>query len=124
MLNASLHVFSKGFEKIVIIGSDCFELTEALINKSFTDMEQNDVIIGPAKDGGYYLLGMKKLYPYLFFDKSWSSEKLLKETIKETEEHGLSVSLLPPLNDLDVLADLPDSLRTEFKAAFITRNAS
>jgi rSAM/selenodomain-associated transferase 1 len=66
MQQAFENVFSIGYEKVVIIGSDCYELTSVIINTAFDVLDQHDLVIGPAHDEGYYLLGMKKLHPLLF----------------------------------------------------------
>ena len=80
MKNAFELLFQKGYKEIVIIGSDCYELTEEIIMNAFGELKQKDVVIGPAKDGGYYLLGMNIFIPELFTGKSWSTNKVLQET--------------------------------------------
>ena len=69
-------------------------------------MKDNDLVIGPAKDGGYYLLGMKTFYPALFENIEWSSDKVLKQTLAIAEQLNLSVFLLPELADIDNEEDL------------------
>jgi uncharacterized protein len=93
----------------VIIGSDCSELTSEIIKMAFKKLEDLDVVIGPAKDGGYYLLGLKKAYPQLFQNKSWSSDSVLSETLKTLKDLDLTFSLLPLLADIDTLQELKDS---------------
>ena len=95
------HISTPNSTKVVIIGSDCAELTEELIEQAFEELDSHDVVFGPANDGGYYLLGMKKLLPYLFEDKPWSQPTLLQETIKSIEEHGDTYFKLAMLSDLD-----------------------
>jgi len=63
------------------------------------------VVIGPATDGGYYLLGMKKVYPYLFQNMKWSTDKILQQTIDLCNIHQLSYFLLPELSDIDEKKD-------------------
>ena len=106
MLNAFVTTFHLGYKKAVIIGSDCVELTREIIENAFYLLETNDVVIGPAKDGGYYLLGMNQLYPEIFKEKSWSAPKLLNETIRTIKEKGLNYQQLQVLNDIDELKDL------------------
>lgn len=95
--------------RAVIIGSDCPSLSIDHINQAFKALENKDVVIGPSKDGGYYLLGMKHVQTCLFDDKSWSTEALMQETISSMETHGLSYTLLDTLNDIDTIEDLRQS---------------
>lgn len=97
------------YNKVVIIGSDCYDLTPKIINEAFQKLEGHDVVVGPAKDGGYYLLGMKEYLPQLFQDKEYSTANVLNELLKETEELQLSVHQLPTLSDVDTLEDLKAS---------------
>ena len=95
------------YNKVVIIGSDCFELTSELISEAFEQLNKSDVAIGPAKDGGYYLLGMKKCISELFLNKKWSSSNVYSSTIKNLQDMGLSFYELPILSDVDTQGDLP-----------------
>lgn len=95
--------------KAVIIGSDCNELTTALIEKAFHELENHDVVLGPAKDGGYYLLGMKQSNPDLFYNINWSTDKVLQQTIEKLNAQGKRCILLQELNDIDTLQDLNES---------------
>lgn len=103
---ASHSIFTKGFEKVICIGSDCADLTSEIIKEAFSKLNTKDIVLGPAKDGGYYLIGMKKPSKYLFDGKTWSSSILLEETLKSIEENKNSVSLLPELSDIDTIEDL------------------
>ena len=106
MKNAFISSFTVGYEKIVIIGTDCFELEEKHILKAFEELKKVDVVIGPAKDGGYYLLGMKKMYESIFENVDWSTDRVLKQTLSICGKLNLSVFLLPELNDIDDEEDL------------------
>ncbi|MEO8820732.1 MAG: DUF2064 domain-containing protein, partial [Ginsengibacter sp.] len=86
---------------IIIIGSDCYELTTDILNEAFHQLEKNDVVIGPAKDGGYYLLGMKKMNNFIFSNKKWSTETVYTETVLQLAENNLSFFVLPTLTDVD-----------------------
>lgn len=101
MNHACATVFSEGFERAVVIGSDCADLTTPILAKAFKELERNDVVIGPSEDGGYYLIGMSALYRTLFRDKPWSTPRLLRQTMDSVEREGLACSLLEPLNDVD-----------------------
>lgn len=109
MLNAFKHSFDKDFEKVVIIGTDCFELKPDHIEEAFDQLDENDVVIGPATDGGYYLIGMNKLYPKLFHDKKYSHDNVLKDVLTEIGQMEAKFHLLPELNDIDTFQDLKDS---------------
>ena len=101
MSNAFECLFEKEFTKIVIIGSDCFELDEKMIAAAFLKLNEYDIVIGPATDGGYYLLGMQSPFKNLFENITWSTDSVLRETIKKIEQHKLSFFLMPLLNDVD-----------------------
>ena len=108
MENAFKNIFDEHYENIIIIGSDCFELTSEIISLSFSLLEKNDVVIGPAKDGGYYLLGMKKMYPTIFENIPWSTSEVFNQTIQKIQLLNLNYELLPVLSDVDTVHDLPD----------------
>lgn len=105
MENAFKTLFKEGYEKIIIIGSDCFELDESLINKAFEQLGKNDVVIGPANDGGYYLLGMREFYSFLFLNKKWSTDEVFSDTLKDIEANNLSYFQLSMLTDVDTEED-------------------
>jgi uncharacterized protein len=107
MLHALEHVFALGYNKVCIIGSDCYELNTATITKAFTGLETQDVVIGPATDGGYYLLGMHTPYAALFNNILWSTDTVLQHTLNHIHTLQLSYSLLEPLTDVDELATVP-----------------
>ena len=104
MLNAFQDVFNLNFSKVVIIGSDLLDLNATVISEAFQHLEKNDAIIGPAKDGGYYLLGLKKLYPKIFKDKKWGTETVREETLSDLINN--SVYMLEELNDIDTFDDM------------------
>lgn len=108
MLNA-FNIALTQHKLAVIIGSDCSELTSEIINMALKKLEDLDVVIGPAKDGGYYLLGLKKAYPQLFQNKTWSSDSVLSETLSTLKDLDLTFSLLPLLADIDTLQELKGS---------------
>ncbi len=94
------------YHKVVIIGSDCYDLDSERLNHAFEALEENDVVIGPAFDGGYYLIGMKQLHPELFRNKTWSTQSVLPDTIQSIVQLGKKYTLLPALRDIDHLSDL------------------
>lgn len=97
------------YQKVVIIGSDCYELTTKIMNEAFTRLEEHDVVVGPAKDGGYYLLGMKEYLPQLFEGKTFSTSRVLQELLESVADLELSVYQLPALSDIDTMEDLKAS---------------
>ncbi|MDZ7720104.1 MAG: TIGR04282 family arsenosugar biosynthesis glycosyltransferase [Balneolaceae bacterium] len=109
MLNAFQQGFEDGFKKIVIIGSDCPGITPQIIEGAFTGLDQKEVVIGPSKDGGYYLLGMSELVPGIFNDISWSTEQVLSETKTVLKKADKDYRLLSTLNDIDTEEDLRKS---------------
>ena len=104
MRNAFQNAFESGYEKVVLIGSDLYDLTSAHIEQAFQQLNSNDLIIGPAEDGGYYLLGMKTLQPKIFDNKKWGSSSVLNDTLADIEK--LNVHLLETRNDIDTFDDL------------------
>ena len=100
--------FKQGFENnytsIVIIGSDLPDLSQKVIEEAFFDLKNYDVVLGPAKDGGYYLLGMKSLHSKVFNNKQWGTGTVLKSTL--TDLKNKNVKLLEILNDIDIYDDL------------------
>ena len=96
--------FNKGYKKVLIIGSDLFDLTSSLITSAFEALETYDISIGPSLDGGYYLLGMKKLQPEVFKNKKWGTDSVLENTLQDLKKQ--KIKLLKALNDIDTLEDL------------------
>lgn len=108
MMHAFEILFKRGYNQCIIIGSDCPDLQKEIVENAFQYLlNNNDVVIGPAEDGGYYLLGMKKLIPALFINKEWSTEKVFKNTIADIENLNLTYRILPVLNDVDEEKNIP-----------------
>ncbi len=107
MLNAFDNAFKNNYQKVVIVGSDLFDLQSKHIEKTFKNLDNHNVVIGPAKDGGYYLLGMKKLYSHVFKNKVWGTETVRKNTMQDLQNE--SVFLLEELNDIDKYDDMKDN---------------
>lgn len=89
----------------IIIGSDCPQLNSSIIDKAFDKLEKQDVVIGPTYDGGYYLIGMKKIHKELFLDMTWSTSEVCDETKNRVSESNLSYSLMTVLSDIDYKED-------------------
>lgn len=99
--------FEDGAGKALVIGADIPEIDADLLIEAFQRLEGVDLVVGPAADGGYYLLGMKKLHLRLFENIPWSTEVVYAITIAKAEEMGLSVFNLRTLRDVDLPEDLP-----------------
>lgn len=106
MMNAFATGFSNGYQKVVIIGSDCPGITPALIEQAYAALDESEVVFGPAEDGGYYLLGMRQLYLDLFQHKKWSTENVLLDSIIDLQKRNISYATLEMLSDVDHEADL------------------
>ena len=105
MHNAFEEVFAAGHDRIIIIGSDCPGVTTEYLQRAFEQLTDTDAVIGPALDGGYTLLGLRKLSPTLFVDMDWSTDRVLPATVARCKELGWSVQQLPTLSDVDHLED-------------------
>ncbi|MEN2282029.1 TIGR04282 family arsenosugar biosynthesis glycosyltransferase [Algoriphagus sp. SE2] len=105
MCNAFLDQFEKGYDKLLIIGTDCPEINSEIIEKAFDELDQSEVVIGPAMDGGYYLLGMNRFIPGIFKNIRWSSDQVLKSTQDFLKLNEIKHSLLPVLSDVDHIED-------------------
>lgn len=106
MYNAFKSGFQKGYKKIILIGSDIYDLNSETIEEAFLEMENADFVIGPAADGGYYLVGMKTLNNEIFQNKNWGTESVLEDTLNNLNHK--KVKLLEIKNDIDVYEDLED----------------
>jgi uncharacterized protein len=110
MLHAFAAAFAEGYRKVCIIGTDCLELTTEIIDSAFKALDQTAAVIGPAKDGGYYLLGMTTLHAQVFENKAWSTHTVTHDTIVDFEKLKANYTLLPLLSDVDVEEDLKGKL--------------
>ncbi len=106
MMNAFKDAFAAATDRAVIIGTDCFEIDRHIIEHAFKQLNEHDIVIGPAMDGGYYLLGIKSLHQPLFENIPWSTETVFEATITVCNHLNLSYFLLPVLNDVDEEKDL------------------
>jgi rSAM/selenodomain-associated transferase 1 len=106
MSNAFEEMFMLGAEKAVLTGTDIPGLHRGIIEQAFAGLDNSDVVIGPAKDGGYYLIGMKAQNPGLFCGPSWGTETVHEKTLSLADALGLSVGTVETLSDLDTYEDL------------------
>ena len=104
MESAFKTAFAKGYKNVVIVGSDLYSLKSSHIETAIKQLKKNEVVLGPAADGGYYLLGLKMSLSALFCNKQWGSATVLEDTLNDLKSS--SVFLLEPLNDIDTFEDL------------------
>ena len=105
MKNAFSDAFKLGIEKVILIGTDCPELDFNRIHQAFASLDTADLVLGPAEDGGYYLIGMKKHSDFLFEGITWSTSLVFSQTIAKAENQRMIVARLPVLADIDTLED-------------------
>lgn len=98
--------FAAGMNAVVVIGTDCPDLNAPLMAEAFQLLRQHDLVLGPALDGGYYLIGLRRLIPELFTGIPWSTAEVLQQTITIAKRLGLTVAKLPLLSDIDRPEDL------------------
>jgi rSAM/selenodomain-associated transferase 1 len=106
LIQAIASAFGAGMQRVVTIGTDCPELDASRIQQAFEQLQQYDIVLGPATDGGYYLIGLRQFTPELFQQIAWSSEIVLQQTVKLAEALGLTIAYLDPLTDIDRPEDL------------------
>lgn len=104
MAHGFLEGFERGFEKIVIIGSDMIDLDQNTIENAFIALNDSDFVVGPAEDGGYYLLGIKKWIPNLFKNKDWGKNTVFNDTMTDLKDE--KTHLLNTRNDIDLYGDI------------------
>lgn len=105
MENAFRTIFGFGYAKAVLIGTDCPEIRPIIIENALKSLEKNEVVIGPAMDGGYYLIGMAKVLPRLFSQIPWSTENVFPITLERINREKISHYIMPVLSDIDTEED-------------------
>jgi glycosyltransferase A (GT-A) superfamily protein (DUF2064 family) len=104
MLNAFKKI-NLTYDKIILIGSDCPYISAPVLEEAFKALDDNEVVLGPAEDGGYYLIGMRRIVEEIFIGLPWSQSNLLDETVKILTALNIEYSLLKPLADIDTIED-------------------
>lgn len=97
--------FAEGAERVVVIGSDCPDVGRFLVRRAFRLLEQRELVIGPARDGGFYLLGLRHSAPGLFRRVVWSTDAVFARTMANAARLGLGAAVLPELRDVDTVED-------------------
>lgn len=103
--------FAAGFRRVVIIGSDLPGLSAGLLRRAFSLLDAGEAVLGPARDGGYWLLGLRRPVPEVFRGIAWSTPEVFEATVKRLREVGIEPALLETLADVDRAADLPPGWR-------------
>jgi uncharacterized protein len=106
--------FGAGHDRVVIIGTDCPGIDRAILDQAFTALASHDLVLGPAADGGYYLIGLRRSIPELFQSIAWSTATVRAQTLEIATELNLTYALLSELSDIDRpedLVHLPATLR-------------
>jgi rSAM/selenodomain-associated transferase 2/rSAM/selenodomain-associated transferase 1 len=98
--------FQKNIKKIVLVGTDCPQISAFHVKAAFDALKTHDLVLGPTVDGGYCLIGLKQMIPELFASVAWGTETVLNRTLEKAKNAGLSVKCLVPLRDVDIPEDL------------------
>lgn len=98
--------FQEGCQRVVVVGTDCPTLSEGIARRAIDHLADHDMVLGPAEDGGYYLIGLSKPVPTLFHDIAWSTDQVLEQTLAAANQSDLRIALLPTLPDVDLPEDL------------------
>jgi uncharacterized protein len=108
MADCFAQLFARGYTRVLLTGSDLPTLPAEIFHQALAllNTPETDVVLGPSEDGGYYLIGLRTLYPAVFDDMIWSTPQVFADTVRRAERLGLSVALLPRWYDIDAPADL------------------
>lgn len=106
MANYFIETFATDADRVVLIGSDCPDVTPEIINEAFESLTHADVVLGPTLDGGYYLVGMAGEFHDIFSDITYSTPSVLEETLSLAKRNNISCHCLDRLNDIDDIDDL------------------
>lgn len=113
MLNAINHILNKGYSKVVLMGSDIPQIYPNHIRNTFLALDSSDIAIGPTLDGGYYLIGMKKIHKDIFNNNlKWGNKSVFEETIDMCNKLNLKVELCEKYMDIDTKEDLVEFRKT------------
>ncbi len=113
--SAFANAFDRGKQRIVTIGIDCPDINPVILNQAFEALKNNQLVLGEAEDGGYYLIGLSKLVPELFININWGTDSVFGTTQKIAQQLALSIDYLPVLPDVDRPEDLAIAKRHNIK---------
>lgn len=114
LIGAFSTAFAQGQARAVAIGTDCPSVTVEILTQAFEQLQRYDVVLGPARDGGYYLVGLKQSVPQLFQGIDWGTERVFQQTVEICQQLQLDWAQLSQLTDIDRpedLSDLPEDLK-------------
>jgi rSAM/selenodomain-associated transferase 1 len=126
MKNAFVHSINEGFEKVALIGSDIPDLPGEFLREAFDALESNDAVIGPSRDGGYYLIGFSRIsfLPVVFDGITWSTSTVFQQTNEIFKRHEMNVHLLTEWYDVDTRSDLQKLIARNKNTAFARSKTS
>ncbi|MDA1276624.1 MAG: TIGR04282 family arsenosugar biosynthesis glycosyltransferase [Verrucomicrobia bacterium] len=101
MENAFANAFTSGCARVALIGSDCPDVSVADVEEACQSLSAHELVLGPARDGGYWLIALRQSEPSLFSDMPWSTERVLRETVRRADAKGWRVRLLREITDVD-----------------------
>lgn len=105
LTRAFAEAFARGAERVVIIGSDCADVKSSDIRTAWRELKNSQLVVGPALDGGYWLIGLRAPQPELFREITWSTDAVLGQTLQRAKSLGLRIQLLRILSDVDTEED-------------------
>ncbi|WP_348233135.1 TIGR04282 family arsenosugar biosynthesis glycosyltransferase [Trichocoleus sp. DQ-U1] len=114
MKSAFQTAFAAGMEGVAIVGTDCPGLDAKIMAQAFEQLNGHNLVLGPAMDGGYYLIGLRRMIPELFEEINWGTSEVREKTVAIAISLGLAVAYLPPLFDVDRPEDLAKVTSFEF----------
>ncbi|ARV62233.1 hypothetical protein BZZ01_29630 [Nostocales cyanobacterium HT-58-2] len=107
MTQSFFNAFQWGAQKVITIGTDCPDVNAQTLAEAFEQLQQYELVLGPAADGGYYLIGLQRLVPELFINIDWGTSQVFEQTMNIAQKLNLSLADLPELADIDRPEDLP-----------------
>ena len=124
-------MFARGYKRVLIVGTDVPSLPLDHYQQALAQLESHDLVLGPALDGGYYLIGLKRAAPDLFVGIPWSTERVLGMTQEKATTLGLKTALLPAWRDVDTIEDVQalieasalDAKKSKTEQSFSSRTA-
>lgn len=122
MKNSFTEVFIQGFKRVILLGSDSPDLPEDYIKQALARLQTKDIVLGPTRDGGYYLIGFRAttFTPKVFDEIHWSTPHVFQETMMKIQQTQRSVGLLPIWSDIDTRSDLKNLISRSKNTSFIT----
>jgi uncharacterized protein len=106
IINAFNQAFSKGYSRVIVIGTESFEMNTELLDEAFDKLDENEVVIGPSLKNDYYLIGLNSMQKELFLDKNWGEDNLFLDTVLDIKKLKLKYQILKTLNKVVNLEDL------------------